>query len=139
MSPEPSLEPSVKDTPPTPSSEDDGWGTPEALMALYNTTIPEHHPAIKVISPARRKKALEYLGQFPERYFWLDAFSAVAGSLLLQGKRPSPGHEHFIANFDWFLQRGRNDGVENCVKAAEGRYQDTAILSAPARKGGLVV
>ena len=32
------------------------------------------------------------------------------------------------ADFDWFLQRGKRDGIENCLKAYEGKYYDTPIV-----------
>lgn len=47
----------------------------------------------------------------------------IGRSRLLRGHIKTPGHEHFIASFDWLLQRGK-DGVENYVKVWERKYRD---------------
>lgn len=101
------------------------WPSPEALMDLYNATIPPGHPRSQTLSEARRLKAQVYLTQFPARDFWVKAFEAIQHSSLLLGQRNSPGHQGFRADLDWFLQRGKN-GIENCVKAHDGKYRDTA-------------
>lgn len=100
--------------------------TPTTLMDLYNTTIPPTHPHCKVLSPTRQKKAHAYLHAFPDSTFWEAVFQAVGRSALLRGERNGPGHQHFKATFDWFLQKGQ-DGVENCVKTFEGKYDDTVM------------
>ena len=102
-----------------------GWGTPEALVDLYHELIPPGHPRVTLpLSDARVGKARTYLKQWPDRDFWVKAFGMVSQSSLLQGKAASPGHSHFKANFDWFQQRGSKDGIENCLKAFEGKYLD---------------
>lgn len=100
------------------------WGTPLALVELYNDETADECPAVIAVSPARLEKARQYLAMFPERDWWVWAFQATKRSRLLRGLVKSPGHEHFIGSLDWFLQRGKNDGVENCVKAYEGKYDD---------------
>lgn len=106
-----------------PSVSTNNWGTPEALVALYNAETPDECPAVDKLSPARRKKATLYLRQFPDRQFWLDTFRQIGASSFLRGLKPAPGHEHFRASLDWLLTKGK-DGVENVVKTWEGRYSD---------------
>ena len=103
------------------------WPSPAALAQLFNDHTPAEHPKVKVaaLSPGRTEKARRALRDFPDRAFWEVSFGAVRDSAFLRREGTTPGHAGFIANFDWFLQRGK-DGVENCVKAAEGRYQDSA-------------
>jgi hypothetical protein len=100
-----------------------GWGSPESLVDLYNSSVPPGHPRVTKLSAGRRAKAKTYLAQFPEREFWRKAFAQIGRSEFLRGRRSTPGREHFIADFDWLLTRGR-DGTENVVKVAEGRYED---------------
>ena len=100
-----------------------GWGTPEALVALYNTESPDECPAVDKLTDARRKKAKIYLAQFPDRQFWLDTFKRIHESTFLRGLKAQTGHEHFRASLDWLLTKGK-DGVENVVKTWEGRYSD---------------
>jgi hypothetical protein len=75
------------------------------------------------LTPARRAKARKYLHDFPEEKFWVGVFTEIRLSSLLQGLRPSPGHEGFRGTFDWLLTKGK-DGTENCVKVHEGKYRD---------------
>jgi len=100
-----------------------GWGTPEALVALYNAETPDELPAVVKLTEARRKKARLYLRQFPDRDFWLAVFSQISASPFLRGLRNSPGHQSFKATFDWLLTKGK-DGTENVIKVYEGRYSD---------------
>lgn len=98
------------------------WGSPEQLVALYNRLIPPGHPQVTRLSPARRRKAVEYLRTFPEHSFWMRVFSEIRHSGFLQrGSQKSP---NFRGDFDWLLTRGQ-DKTENCVKVAEGKYRDS--------------
>ena len=99
-----------------------GWGSPEALVALYNAQTPDECPAVQTLSPKRRDKARRYLAQFPSETFWADVMAQVCASPFLRGQRKRPGHEGFVADFDWLLTTGK-DGSENCVKVKEGRYR----------------
>jgi len=99
------------------------WPSPEALVALYHVCVPQEHPRVRELSEGRRKKAQAYLKQFPDRQFWVEAFGEIRKSAFLGGRRSGPGHEHFRADFDWLLTKGK-DGTENIVKVAEGRYRD---------------
>ena len=97
------------------------WGDPEFLIEKYNQETPDTLPAVEKITPARLKKAREYLKIFPDEQFWTDAFKVIGKSQFLQGLRNGNGHNSFIANFDWLLTKGK-DGTENVVKIFEGRY-----------------
>lgn len=100
------------------------WGTPEALVALFNAETPDETPAVTTLSAARRKKAQEYLRQFPEEAWWRELCAQIHRSRFLRGlTKKAPGHETFTADFDWLLSRGK-DQTENAVKVHDGRYQD---------------
>ena len=85
--------------------------------------MPPGHPRVARLTPARREKARKYLLAFPDRRFWVRAFTEIRHSQFLRGLRNGPGHQHFIADFDWLLARGK-DGTENVAKVAEGKYRD---------------
>jgi len=102
-----------------------GWGTPEALVALYNAETPDEFPAVEKLSEARRKKARQYLAQFPDREFWVQVFAQCRASPFLRGLRPGKGHEKFRGSLDWLLSKGEKDAVENCVKCYEGKYGES--------------
>lgn len=74
------------------------------------------------LSTARIRKAKDYLKQFSQRDIWETVFENVHRSDFLRGRRNGPGHENFVADFDWLLSKGKNDQVENCVKVFEGKY-----------------
>lgn len=98
------------------------WGSPEALIELYNAEAPDECPAVRVLSPARREKARRYLAAFPDESWWREVFAQMRRSQFLRGLSPrSPGHEAFQADLDWLLSRGK-DGTENAVKVHDGRY-----------------
>ena len=92
-------------------------------MTLYNDLTPDETPSVDRLTLARKKKAKEYLAQFPEEQFWREAFAAIAASRFLRGLKTSPGHEHFKASFDWLLTKGK-DGTENIVTVWEGKFSD---------------
>ena len=64
---------------------------------------------------------MAYLRDFPERTFWVRAFSEIQFSRLLT--RGSPERPSFRGDLDWLLTVGKN-GAENCVKTAEGKFRD---------------
>jgi len=101
------------------------WPSPEALVALYNASVPQSHPRVRVLSERRQEKARRALRQFSSREFWETVFAEIGRSALLRGRRPRPGHEHFRADLDWLLTAGK-DGTENVVKVAEGKYRDAS-------------
>lgn len=111
--------------------------TPKTLIAFYNTHLPDGIPRVETLSQERLKKAQRYLRQFPDPVFWETVMAEMGQSLLLRGLKPSPGHEHFRATFDWLLSKGK-DGTENCVKVFEGRYRDVTKPQAPCAHSGAI-
>ena len=101
------------------------WPSVETLVALYNGLIPQYHPRVDRVTPARRDKAKKYLAIFPERSFWVRVFTEVRFSKFLRGHKNNPNgdHGHFRGDFDWLLTKGK-DGTENAIKVAEGKYRD---------------
>ena len=105
------------------------------LAQTYNAEKPDTIAAVRLpLSPALHKKAAQCCKDFPDPAYWHQVFKEVHTAPLLLGLRPSPGHEHFKASFAWFLQKGKNDGIENCVKVFEGRYRDDSSSASPQPK-----
>ena len=98
----------------------DGWGTPEALVELYNKILP--YMAIQTLSDARRSKAQACLQQFPDKNFWIQTFQNVRKSEFLQGY--SKDAKGFVGDFDWLLSRNSQYATENFVRVHDGRYSD---------------
>jgi hypothetical protein len=94
------------------------WPSPELLIGLYNQSASDAFPAVEKITDGRKKKAREYLKQFPEMSFWVEVFGEMNSSRFLSGRQNG-----FRANFDWLLTKGK-DGTENVVKVFEGRYRN---------------
>lgn len=126
-----SLRPSPNPNPnPTPSNTSPverepvaavDWGSPEHLVALYNRLVPEGHPKVTHLSPARRLRSKQYLSTFPDQSFWVRALSEIRHSNFLRfGSKEFP---KFRGDFDWLLTKGKN-GAENVVKTVEGKYRD---------------
>ena len=90
------------------------WPSVKAFIALYNQEGPENWPAVQKITQDRESKIKEYLAKFPERSFWDQAFGNAKASKFLSGYQNG--------TMDWFIQRGKNDGIENCLKCYEGKY-----------------
>lgn len=99
------------------------WPSPYLLIEKYNKLVCDDLPAVEKITPARLKKAKEYLGLFPDETFWLETFQEINQSQFLRGQVSSNNHHSFRANFDWLLTKGK-DGTENVVKVFEGRFRD---------------
>lgn|SRR3990167_5748682 len=118
----------AKTTPPADAGVADsslnGWGTPEALVALYNEATPDECPSVTKLSPARRVKAKRYLSAFPDRDFWASTFEQIKLSPFLSGLKPSQDGRRFVADFDWLLTKGK-DGTENAIKVYEGKYAES--------------
>ncbi len=105
------------------SGESPGWPSPAALVGLYNDLTPDEILAVTTLSPARRAKARAYLREFPKEAWWREVFAQMHRSRFLRGLVKRPGHESFVADFDWLLTKGK-DGSENVVKVHDGKYQD---------------
>jgi len=120
-------EPERETLPPYPPSHEEGgvWPSAQELAKLYNDRAPDECPAVTTdpLSPGRVKKAKAYLSAFPKREFWEQVFDQISASQFLRGLRPSNGHAHFVADFDWLLSKGK-DGTENCMKVYDGKYHD---------------
>jgi hypothetical protein len=99
------------------------WPCPELLIEKYNRETPDCLPAVEKITPARLRKAREYLKIFPDESFWTEVFAEIGKSDFLQGLKNTNGHGAFKANFDWILTKGK-DQTENVVKVFEGRYNN---------------
>jgi hypothetical protein len=99
------------------------WPSAQLLIEKYNRETPDGLAAVEKITPARIKKAKEYLGIFPDEAFWTEVFAEIGRSAFLKGQSNGTGHGAFQANFDWLLTKGK-DGTENAVKVFEGRYAD---------------
>lgn len=100
------------------------WGCPEALALKYNRETPDECRSVVRLTDARKRKAREYLSQFPDEAFWSGVFQQFHRSRFLRGLvEASNGHKSFRADLDWLLSRGK-DGSENAVKVSEGRYLD---------------
>jgi hypothetical protein len=119
-SPKKTEEPSPSPTNPSPPAEE---LTADGLMDLFNELTPDETPAIVTRSLERYRKARHYLREFPKRAFWVETFGRFHKSGFLRGlSPPQPGHEKFVADFDWLLSRGK-DGTENVVKVHDGKYR----------------
>ena len=106
-------------------SEGENWGSPRALIVLYNEKAPDEWAAVEQISDARIAKAKKYLAQFPKKEFWEEVFAEIHKSQWLRGLSHSNGREAFRnRNLDWLMSKGKGDQVENCVKVSEGRYRE---------------
>ena len=109
------------------------WGTPEALIGLYNEATPEECPSVETLSPGRREKAKRYLTAFPAEEFWRQVFREIGQSKFLRGLAKRDGQHAFVADFDWLLSKGK-DGSENCAKTHDGRYRDGAYTNGQDRR-----
>ncbi len=99
--------------------------TPEELIEKYNAETPDTCPAVDKITPARLKKAKQYLEIFPDENFWTELFKEYHRSKFLSCLVPTKeGHSGFKPDFDWLLSKGKADQIENAVKVYEGKYRN---------------
>lgn len=105
------------DLPAVPDSEEDGPPTADDFAAAWNRHAQRWHlPAITLpLTTKRRMKADLRLREHPDPDWWTgQVFGAFGRSRFLRGEtgwKPS---------FDWLCANG-----ENCLKVAEGGYDDT--------------
>lgn len=97
------------------------WPDPFLLVEKYNREVCDDLPAVEKVTPARIKKAKDYLKLFPDEQFWTEVFKQVNASIFLRGKSNGNGHTSFRGDFDWLLTKGK-DGTENVAKVWEGKY-----------------
>ena len=96
-----------------------------ALIERYNSETPDSCPSVDKITPARIKKAEQYLKIFPDESFWTDVFKEYHKSKFLSCMLPAKeGHVGFKPDFDWLLSKGKADQIENVVKVYEGKYRN---------------
>lgn len=96
------------------------------LSELWNQTFKDILPQVKE-SGSRNKREAALL-----RKYTLDqikeVFLRISKSDFLLGKCPpqEPGGKVFMADYDWFLGKGKN-GTENIVKVIEGKYDNRPV------------
>lgn len=105
------------------------WGKPGCLMTFYILNKPASWTPLPQATPGRIRKEQEYLKAFPDQDFWRSVMIEIPKSAFLMGRvagREQDGNPRrpFKGSFDWLVQRGKKDGLENCVKIAEGQYRD---------------
>lgn len=115
----PSPSPSLKEDNTSPFTR--SWPDPFLLIEKYNREVCDDLPAVEKVTPARIKKARDYLKLFPDEQFWTEVFKQVNASVFLRGKSNGTGHGSFRGDFDWLLTKGK-DGTENVAKVWEGKY-----------------
>lgn len=106
-----------------PRDADDVFRDVESFVSLYNSEKPERARKITVITPARREKYTKYMTMLPSVHFWWDTIRELHQSKFLLGLNNSNGHQSFCADLDWLCQTGK-DGIENCIKTHEKKYND---------------
>jgi hypothetical protein len=95
------------------------WPDPLSLIALYHARKPDTWSRCDVASEARLVKCRAYLAQFPTREFWEQVFTNLHTSAFLRETLSN-------RTLDWLVQKGKNDGIENCLQVQEGyKYRDT--------------
>jgi hypothetical protein len=93
------------------------------IVELFNAAVKGTHlPAAKGLTPGRRRMiAQRWLEEKEHRSieWWTTYFQRIAASDFLSGRTPpSPGHENWRPNFDWFIKPG------TVVKVLEGTYDN---------------
>ncbi len=93
------------------------------IVELYNAAVQGTHlPPAKGLTPMRKRQIAQRWLEDKERQtieWWTDFFRKIAASDFLAGRTPpTPGHENWRPNFDWFMKPG------NLLKVAEGSYEN---------------
>lgn len=91
------------------------WPSVRRFIWMHNTLTPPWWPMIKTLSDGRKQRIKEYLKQFPQEKWWQKVFRNIDRS----GPWLRGYHNKGI---DWLLQKGKNDGTENCAKVYDGKY-----------------
>ena len=103
----------------------DRVGSVENLVSFYNWRKPYDCPEVLSISAKRRENYGNYLKRYPTIKFWDQVCSNLIFSHFLQGRKNRNGQKAFIASLDWLCKKDK-DGMDNCVKVAEGKYRDVS-------------
>jgi hypothetical protein len=138
-SPEPTPEPELRQEPEGPTTSTaasvmnsvlNGNGPSpsqvKALVELWNTSAPQECSRVRDLTEGRIRAVLGALRQQPSMEYWAAAIGELRQSSFLRGLNKRPGHEHWRATFDWFLQS--KDKTPNYVRVAEGAYRDHAAM-----------
>ncbi len=97
-----------------PSWNEAPWPSRKKLVAMYNACNPDPWPLVKFIGDGLRKKIDDYLRQFPEIEFWEITFGNSRVSKFCI--------EYHNGSLAWLLQKGHHDGIENCLKVYERKF-----------------
>jgi hypothetical protein len=101
-------------------------GHVKALVELWNAAAPHECPRVRDLTPGRIRAVSGALRQQPSMEYWVAAIGELRQSSFLRGLHKRPGHEHWRADFDWFLKS--KDQTPNYVRVAEGAYRDHAAV-----------
>lgn len=104
------------------------WGSdPLDLVDLWNERRPESIQALnpRFVKEQRLKQINKALKDFPNKEDWEQIFDEYHHSKFLRGEEGAEGHG--VKNFDWLLQRGKADLVENYLKVQNGKYRDREV------------
>ena len=96
--------------------------TPKELIALYNEKTPPEFRSVEEVSQGRIDKATLYLARYPTKKFWLAVFAECWKSGWLRSKVIQEGKQTFVGSYDWLMQKGQSDQIENFIKVYEGKY-----------------
>ena len=93
------------------------------ITELYNSAVRGTHlPAAKGLTAMRRRMIAQRWQEDKERRtieWWTNYFKRIAASDFLAGRTPpTPGHENWRPNLDWFIKPG------NMIKVLEGSYDN---------------
>jgi hypothetical protein len=91
------------------------WPSVRRFVAEHNTKTPDWWPHTKTISDGLTDKVKAYLKQFPDFEWWAVVFSNIHRANAWMRAYHNKG-------LGWLLQRGKNDGIENCAKVHDGKY-----------------
>src|SRR5215510_3712428 len=98
------------------------WPDYKVFVELWNDSAPQECPRVRDLTPGRIQAIREALSQQPSMGYWSAAIGELRKSSFLRGLTKRPGHEHWRADFDWFLKS--KDKTPNYVRVAEGAYRD---------------
>jgi hypothetical protein len=98
----------------------------KAFVELWNTSAPQECARVRDLTAGRIQAVLSALRQQPSMAYWEAAMGELRKSTFLRGLSKRPGHVHWRASFDWFLES--KNKTPNYVRVAEGAYRDHAAV-----------
>ncbi len=108
-----------------PSSQECDAISPEALVGKFNS-ICSQLPAVKKLTPKRRKVIAAALRENPKQAYWEELFFKAGASKFLSGAND----KSWCANFDWILK------PDNQAKIIEGNFD---VRESSKQRQGLVL